>query len=117
MSRTELNTARCLVKSQLNKNRIQNLKNYYFVLKKRFLFLLHNLVILCPALPTPSNGKRLGCPENAVMYYDTVCQFSCNNGYIGSGSQARRCQDNGTWSGQTFRCQSMFLHISICDNS
>ena len=21
------------------------------------------------------------------MYYDTVCQFSCNNGYIGSGSQ------------------------------
>ncbi len=26
------------------------------------------------------------------MYYDTVCQFSCNNGYIGSGSQVRRCQ-------------------------
>ena len=21
------------------------------------------------------------------MYYDTICQFSCNNGYVGSGSQ------------------------------
>ena len=40
------------------------------------------------------------------MYYDTVCQFSCNDGYIGSGSQARRCQHNGTWSGQDFTCQS-----------
>ena len=60
----------------------------------------------CPALPAPSNGTRLGCPWNATMYYDTVCQFSCNDGYIGSGSQARRCQHNGTWSGQDFTCQS-----------
>ena len=44
------------------------------------------------------------------MYYDTVCQFSCNDGYIGSGSQARRCQHNGTWSGQDFSCQSMYCN-------
>ena len=48
------------------------------------------------------------------MYYDTVCQFSCNDGYIGSGSRARRCQHNGTWSGQDFTCQSMFL--KLCDS-
>ena len=42
------------------------------------------------------------------MYNDTVCQFSCNDGYIGSGSQARRCQNNGTWSGQDFTCQSKY---------
>ncbi|XP_078343005.1 P-selectin-like [Oculina patagonica] len=59
----------------------------------------------CPELPAPFNGTRLGCPGNATMYYDTVCQFSCNNGYIGSGSQVRRCQHNGTWSGQDFTCQ------------
>ncbi|XP_078343001.1 E-selectin-like [Oculina patagonica] len=61
--------------------------------------------ITCPALPAPSNGTRLGCPGNKTMYYDTVCQFSCNNGYTGSGSQVRRCQHNGTWSGQDFTCQ------------
>ena len=42
------------------------------------------------------------------MYNDTVCQFSCNDGYIGSGSQARRCQKNGTCSGQDFTCQSKY---------
>ncbi|KAL9960492.1 hypothetical protein ACROYT_G033960 [Oculina patagonica] len=62
-------------------------------------------VITCPALPAPSNGTKLGCPVNATIYYDTVCQFSCNNGYIGSGSQVRRCQHNGAWSGQDFTCQ------------
>ncbi|KAL9960533.1 hypothetical protein ACROYT_G034005 [Oculina patagonica] len=62
-------------------------------------------VITCPPLPAPYNGTRIGCPGNATMYNDTVCQFSCNNGYIGSGSQERRCQHNGTWSGQDFTCQ------------
>ena len=63
---------------------------------------------ICPALTAPSNGIKLGCPENATMYNGTVCQFSCNDGYIGSGSQARRCQLNGTWSGQDFTCQSRY---------
>ncbi|KAL9958176.1 hypothetical protein ACROYT_G035153 [Oculina patagonica] len=84
-------------------------------------------VITCPALPAPSNGTRLGCSGNATMYYNTTCQFSCNNGYIGSGSQERRCQQNGTWSGQDFTCQIINctsltvdprspLRMSSCDN-
>ncbi|XP_078343445.1 low-density lipoprotein receptor-related protein 5-like [Oculina patagonica] len=28
---------------------------------------------VCPALPAPSNGTRLGCPGNETMYDDTVC--------------------------------------------
>jgi len=64
-------------------------------------------VYTCPALTAPTNGIKYGCPENATMYNDTVCQFSCNDGYIGSGSQARRCQHNGTWSGQDFNCQTV----------
>ena len=73
------------------------------------------VAITCPALPEPANGTRLGCPGNATMYYDTVCQFSCNDGYTGSGSQVRGCLDNGTWSGQDFTCQGTF--VTLCDKS
>ncbi|XP_066030607.1 sushi, von Willebrand factor type A, EGF and pentraxin domain-containing protein 1-like isoform X7 [Pocillopora verrucosa] len=61
--------------------------------------------ITCPGLPSPTNGTRLGCSGNATEFYDTVCQFKCNNGYVGSGSQIRRCQENKTWSGEEFVCQ------------
>ena len=69
-------------------------------------------MVTCLALPTPSSGTRLGCSGNGTVYYDTVCQFLCNNGYVGSGSQVRRCQHNGTWSGQEFVCRSTFLKVT-----
>ena len=67
-------------------------------------------VITCP-VPSPSSGTRAICPRNATVhhntvYYNTTCQFSCEDGYVGSGSQVRRCQRNGTWSGQNYLCQS-----------
>ena len=67
-------------------------------------------VITCP-VPSPSSGTRAICPGNATVhhntvYYNTTCQFSCKDGYVGSGSQVRRCQRNGTWSGQNYSCQS-----------
>ena len=61
---------------------------------------------MCPALPAPTDGAILGCPGNASVNYDTVCQFLCNNGYKGYGSQERICQHDGTWSGREFICQS-----------
>ncbi|XP_022793564.1 low-density lipoprotein receptor-related protein 8-like [Stylophora pistillata] len=64
----------------------------------------------CPVLPPPSHGTKYGCPKTAT-YYDTVCQFTCDNGYVGSGSHLRRCQRNGTWSGQDFVCESRFLQL------
>ena len=71
------------------------------------LFLLLTAVNTCPALPAASNGTRSECAGNATMFYDTVCQFSCDDGYKESGSYVRRCQSNGTWSGQDFTCQSV----------
>ena len=32
---------------------------------------------MCPALPAPTDGAILGCPGNASVNYDTVCQFLC----------------------------------------
>lgn len=70
-------------------------------------------VIICPSLLPPSQGSRIRCSGNKTMYYDTVCQFSCNDGYIGSGSQVRRCQYNGIWSGQEYICQRTFDCVSL----
>ena len=42
------------------------------------------------------------------MHYDVICQYSCNDGYVGSGSQVRRCQRDGTWSGEDFTCHGMY---------
>ena len=65
------------------------------------------VLITCPVLPAPSNGVKLGCPRN-ITYYGTECHFLCKYGYAGSGSEARRCQRNGTWTGQEFACHSRF---------
>nr|XP_058968874.1 low-density lipoprotein receptor-related protein 6-like isoform X2 [Pocillopora verrucosa] len=67
----------------------------------------------CPALPAPTDGAILGCPRNASVNYDTVCQFLCNNRYLGHGSQERRCLLNGTWSGQEFVCQTVTCPLPI----
>ena len=76
------------------------------ILLQLFKFFAFIAEITCPGLPSPTNGTRLGCSGNATEFYDTVCRFGCNNGYVGSGSQIRRCQENRTWSGEEFVCQS-----------
>ncbi|CAH3136816.1 unnamed protein product [Pocillopora meandrina] len=63
--------------------------------------------ITCPVLSPPTHGTRYGCPGNVPLYNGTVCRFTCNNGYVGSGSQVRRCQYDGTWSGQNFVCKTL----------
>nr|XP_058968846.1 P-selectin-like [Pocillopora verrucosa] len=63
--------------------------------------------ITCPVLSPPTHGKRYGCPGNLPLYNGTVCRFTCNNGYVGSGSQVRRCQYDGIWSGQNFVCKTL----------
>ncbi|KAL9960422.1 hypothetical protein ACROYT_G033877 [Oculina patagonica] len=61
--------------------------------------------ITCPALPTPSNGIRQSCSGTTIENYNTVCMLSCNVGFNAYGSTSRKCQENGTWSGQDFQCQ------------
>lgn len=61
-----------------------NFESSYNLTKSYFLSSI--AVITCPTLPTPTHGTKLGCHWN-VMYYGTVCHFSCNDGFIGSGSQ------------------------------
>ena len=102
---------------------IQKLKKYILFFEifpeKYFknVFVLHSFAaITCPGLLSPRNGTRLGCSGNTTEFYDTVCQFGCNNGYLGSGSHIRRCQENESWSGEEFVCTSTSYLVVMLEN-
>ena len=54
----------------------------------------------CPGLTDPANGSvsTTGAAPNSTATY------SCNPGYKASGTMARTCQANGTWSGTALTC-------------
>ncbi|XP_071484069.1 uncharacterized protein [Diadema antillarum] len=62
-------------------------------------------IVTC-RLPNLPNGVVSGCPSMASSYGD-VCQFSCIEGFSsadGRTSSTRRCQADGTLSGQNMTC-------------
>ena len=67
--------------------------------ESNFKFLL-SLVVVCPKLNSPTNGSMVG----DTRVYNSVINFACENGYKSNGSAVRRCQANGTWSGQALTC-------------
>lgn len=54
----------------------------------------------CGPLPVPTNGSSSG--DSTV--FPNAIQFSCDPGFILSGSASRMCQTNGTWSGFSTEC-------------
>ncbi|CAH1227505.1 CUZD1 [Branchiostoma lanceolatum] len=56
-------------------------------------------VVQCPSLAAPTNGD-----VNSSNVYLGVAQFTCDVGYVMSGSSTVTCQANGTWSGQSPTC-------------
>jgi len=41
------------------------------------------------------------------MLYNTVCRFSCKEGFEAKGSVVRGCTENGTWSGTDLACRGI----------
>ena len=58
------------------------------------------VVISCGDLPTPPNGKKIGTQST----FGASAIFSCNPGYVLSGSTVRECLLSGLWSGDETRC-------------
>ena len=56
--------------------------------------------ISCGPLSAPSNGTI----SAGDTLFETVRTFTCNTGYVASGSASRTCQSGGTWSGTAFSC-------------
>jgi hypothetical protein len=59
-----------------------------------------SVVVNCGEIPAPAFGFRVG----SSFTYNKVLAFDCNPGYKLVGTQYRRCQENGLWSGAAPAC-------------
>lgn len=64
----------------------------------------HFIVVNCGNPDVVSKARRAG---NSFTY-NSVLTYTCNAGYRISGSERRTCQSDGTWSGMSPKCLSMF---------
>ncbi|XP_068102447.1 sushi domain-containing protein 2 isoform X2 [Hyperolius riggenbachi] len=65
-------------------------------------------VVSCGWLEPPKNGKKNG--TSYLVNFKVT--FSCNKGYLLSGSSSRTCLQDGTWSGETSHCVSAMKLLS-----
>lgn len=64
--------------------------------------LIYPLVIDCGAPQVPTNGYvHL---SSGTTHLNDYAVYSCATGYSLEGSQQRRCQENGQWSGNMPGC-------------
>ena len=54
----------------------------------------------CQQLYAPPHGSLEPCSNLPGQ----TCEFSCNKGYILTGSITRTCNSNGTWTGTPAQC-------------
>jgi len=60
------------------------------------------LVAGCQVLSAPENGQIVSTTGNKIN--DTIV-IECSENYKVMGSDVRRCQPNGQWSGVSTKCE------------
>ncbi|XP_065899234.1 uncharacterized protein [Dysidea avara] len=61
--------------------------------------------VLCLSLTDPNNGMiTCSLGDDGVPSYEDTCSFTCNTGYELTGSDAKTCQSDGSWSGSDTLC-------------
>ena len=70
--------------------------NYAKQLHPYFLF------SVCESLSNPTNGGVVINDSTRVV--GSIATYSCDDGFLLSGSIERECQDNGMWSGNEPLC-------------
>uniref|UniRef100_A0A672HMI0 Selectin P n=1 Tax=Salarias fasciatus TaxID=181472 RepID=A0A672HMI0_SALFA len=58
----------------------------------------------CPPLSRPDNG-HLSCSDK-LQIFNTTCQFTCEPGFLITGSSTVTCGSSGGWSGPMPSCKS-----------
>lgn len=65
-----------------------------------YLIWLHDIVNRCPQLFAPAHGSLKPCSNVPGQ----TCQFSCDKGYLLSGTSVRTCKNDGAWTGIQTQC-------------
>ena len=66
---------------------------------------MYILLVPCQSLPTPSDGGiTCSLGDDGLISYEDTCTFTCNIGYMLTGSNTRTCQSDTIWSGTTTIC-------------
>ena len=75
-------------------------------------FLLFFSVVSCGDIAEPQNGHV----NIESTRYQGIAKYECNTGYELSGSDVRKCQSNGHWSGSPPQCigRLVFLALAMC---
>ena len=61
----------------------------------------------CQQLYAPPHGSLEPCSNLP----EQTCEFSCNKGYILTGSTTRTCNSNGTWTGTLTQCNGNWSQL------
>ena len=60
----------------------------------------------CPQLNDPEHGQVTITPtSSSLVLPNSTAMYTCNTGYQLSETSGRRCQNNGTWTGNEPTCE------------
>ena len=62
---------------------------------------------MCHSLAPPTNGVVSGAEREQPV--GSEASYNCSEGFSLEGSEQRRCQNNGVWSGAEPTCERMRL--------
>ena len=72
------------------------------------MFIIHLFlcfVVKCQSIAELNNGSiTCSMEDDGVLSYEDMCNVTCNTGYTLTGSDARMCQSDGSWSGMDGAC-------------
>ena len=73
----------------------------------------HNVIVMGSVIRNTSNVT--GTEETALMFLlGSVAQYSCDEGYVMTGSNTLMCITNGSWIGDIGTCESM-CGLFVCN--
>ncbi|XP_056379568.1 P-selectin-like isoform X2 [Hyla sarda] len=63
--------------------------------------------ISCRSLQIPSHGQMVCSDTLGTFQYNSVCNFSCEEGFQMTGTRSLSCQDSGNWSESIPTCKAV----------